>query len=110
MCWTKFALLGTAFRKVADVAAVDDRMADFGASDHGCDFVRAEQRHGRDDYASGFQYSEPRSDHRIAVGAAQKHAVAWDQLLFLDQQPCNAGAEIVELSVGPGTVSIDHRE
>ena len=80
------------------------------ALDHRRDLARAEQRHGRDHDAAGLQHAEPRGEHRVAVRPAQQHAVAGDQALFLDQQPRDAPAEIVELGIGPAAVIVDDRE
>src|SRR5690348_2486651 len=56
--------------EVADETAVDDCMGDFRAFDDGRDLARPKQRHGRDDYAAGFEYAEPRGEHRIAIRPA----------------------------------------
>ena len=73
--------------EVADEAAVDDRVADFGALDHRRDLAGAQQRHGRDHHPAGLQHAEPGGEHRVAVGPAQQHAIAGDQAVLLDQQP-----------------------
>ena len=96
--------------EVADEAAVDDRVADLRALDHRRDLARAKQRHGRDHHAAGLQHAEPRGEHRVAVRPAQKHAVAGDQAMLLDQQPRDAAAEIVEVGIGPAAVIVDDRQ
>ena len=96
--------------EVADEAAVDDRVADFGAVDHGGDLARAEQRHGRDDHPAGLEHAEPRREQGVAVGAAQQDAVAGDEAVLVDQQPRDAAGERVELGVGPAAVVVDHRQ
>ena len=96
--------------EVADEAAVDDRVADLRALDHRRDLARAQQRHGRDHHAAGLQHAEPGGEHRVAIRPAQQHAVAGDQAFFLDQQPRDAAAEIVELGIGPAAVIVDDRQ
>ena len=96
--------------EVADVAAVDDRVADLRAFDHRRDLARAEQRHGRDHHAAGLQYAEPGGEHGVAVGTAQEHSIAGDQPMLFDQQPGDAPTEIVEVGVGPAAVIVDDRE
>ena len=96
--------------EVADEAAVDDRVADCAALNHGRNLARAEQRHGRNDHSAGFQHAEPRREHRVAVRPAKEHSVSWFQSLFIDQQARNAPAKIVELGIGPSAVAVDDRE
>ena len=80
------------------------------ALDHGRDLAGAKQRHGRDDHAARLQDAEPGREHRVAVRPAQQHAVAGDQPFFLDQQPRDAPAEIVEVGIGPAAVFVDDRQ
>ncbi len=96
--------------EVADEAAVDDRVGDLRALDHGRDLAGAKQRHGRDDHAAGLEHAEPRREHRVGVGPAQKHAVAGNQPLFIDQQASDAPAEVVELRIGPAAMFVDDRQ
>ena len=96
--------------EVADEAAVDDRVADLAAFDHRRDLAGAKQRHGGDDDSARLQYAEPGREHRVAVRPAQKHAVARNKPLFLDQQPGDAPAEIVEVGIGPAAVIVDDRQ
>ena len=63
-----------------------------------------------DDDSSRLQYAKPCREHGVAVRPAQKHAVARNKPLLLDQQPGDAPAEIVEVGIGPAAVIVDDRQ
>src|SRR6266478_5219128 len=57
-------------------AVIAERKADLGLADRIGDLLRAQQRHGRDHDATGFDDREIGGDHHRAVRSAQQHAVA----------------------------------
>ncbi len=96
--------------EIADEAAVDDRVADFGGVDHGRDLAWSEQRHGRHHHAAGLEHAKPGGEQGVAVRPAEQHAVAGDEAHLVDQQPGDAAAEIVEFAISPAAVRIGDGE
>ena len=65
--------------EVADVAAVDDGVTDFGAVDDGRDLAGAQEWHGGDHNSAGLQDAEPGCEHHVAIGPAQEDAIAGER-------------------------------
>ena len=96
--------------EIADEARIDHRVADLRALDHGRDFARAKQRHGRHHHPAGLEHAEPRREQGIAIGPAQQHAVAGDQPFLIHQEPSDAPAECVQFGIGPAAVLVEDRQ
>ncbi len=67
--------------KVADEAAVDDGVADFGAVDDRGDLAGTEQWHGGDGDSAGFEHAKPNREHHMIIGAAEQDPASRDKLV-----------------------------
>ena len=74
------------------------------------DFSRAQQRHGGDDNAAGFQHRQIDGGHRHSVGGAQQHPIAGLQPELVGEDIADAIHPRLQLAIGKAFIDADDAE